>query len=114
MPCHSKSACDDCDCLDSSKDISAPAQVPTNTLNGNGITPNGNGILVDVTSTGAACEDNLVDRTLTHELVVGRANPESIDEFIDEPKLEAGDKLASLPKIIRNFSLVGKVCVVTG
>lgn len=114
MPCHSKNACADCDCLDSSKDISAPAQVPTNTLNENGITPNGNGIFVEVTSAGAACEDNLVDGALTHELVVGRANPESIDGSIDEPKLEAGDKLASLPKIIRNFSLVGKVCVVTG
>ncbi|PUU74222.1 hypothetical protein B9Z19DRAFT_1068372 [Tuber borchii] len=114
MPCHSKNVCADCDCLDSSKDISAPAQVPYNTLNGDGITPNGNGIFVDITSTSATCEDNLVDGTLTHELVVGRANPESIDESINELKLEAGDKLASLPKIIRNFSLVGKVCVVTG
>ncbi|CAZ84965.1 unnamed protein product [Tuber melanosporum] len=103
MPCHSESTRPCGDCNGSSGDASLVARALTDA-------PNGNGTLVDVMFTGATCEDNLVDIPLAHPLVVGRDRLDSIQE----PKLETGQKLALLPKVIRNFSLVGKVCVVTG
>jgi len=67
------------------KDMPLATQVPINTRNDNGL-------LVHFTSSGAACEGNLVDGSPAHGLVVGRANP----EFTDEPKLEVGPQLDSL------------------
>src|SRR5437588_8914847 len=103
MPCPGKNTCPCYDCNSSLDDITLVARAPTNT-------PTENGVLVNVTSNGAICEDGLVEVPLAHHVVVGRGRSDSISE----PKLGTGQELALLPKIIRNFSLVGKVCVVTG
>ncbi|CUS11541.1 unnamed protein product, partial [Tuber aestivum] len=85
MPCYDEHICTTCNCDNLADDISD-------------------------SSIGVPCDDNLVEVTLTHDLVDGRVRSNSIGDL----KLEGGVKTARLPKIIRNFSLVGKVCVVTG
>ncbi|PWW74839.1 NAD(P)-binding protein [Tuber magnatum] len=103
MPCHDKHICTDCDCDDLSDNTSIVAEDPTGA-------PNGRDILVDGVSTGVTCEGNLVEVPLIHDLVDGCGSLDSIRE----PKFGGVGGIAGLPKIIRNFSLVGKVCVVTG
>ncbi|RPB00004.1 NAD(P)-binding protein [Choiromyces venosus 120613-1] len=93
MPCpREKPTCTDCECSTDSAD--------------------GGALLVDFTTNGNTCEG---DVSRTHDMVVGTGRPGSAAAFVDvQLKLESGDKMAQLPRIIRNFSLVEKVCVVTG